>query len=68
MQRHQTTLKNAIEFEGVGLHTGKETHVRIEPAEAGSGINFVRTTGPLTQTRGADKADAGWKKYLPNNK
>ena len=57
MQRHQTTLKNAIEFEGVGLHTGKETHVRIEPAEAGSGINFVRTDledEPMVRAAGAN--------------
>jgi len=27
----------------VGLHSGIETHVRVEPAEAGTGITFVRT-------------------------
>ena len=57
MERHQTTLKSAIEFSGVGLHTGIETHVRIEPAEAGSGINFVRTDledGPVVHAAGAN--------------
>lgn len=41
--RHQTTLKAPVEFRGVGLHSGLDSHVRVEPAEAGSGITFVRT-------------------------
>jgi UDP-3-O-[3-hydroxymyristoyl] N-acetylglucosamine deacetylase/3-hydroxyacyl-[acyl-carrier-protein] dehydratase len=41
--RPQRTLKNAVEYCGMGLHSGKETRVRIRPAEAGSGVTFVRT-------------------------
>ena len=42
MSRQQRTLKNAVEFRGVGLHSGEETRVVIKPAEAGTGITFVR--------------------------
>jgi UDP-3-O-[3-hydroxymyristoyl] N-acetylglucosamine deacetylase len=39
----QRTLDNIVEFEGVGLHSGAESSVRILPAGAGEGITFVRT-------------------------
>ncbi len=32
-----------MEFRGVGLHSGIETHITVQPAEAGTGITFVRT-------------------------
>lgn len=32
-----------MEFRGAGLHSGKETRVVLEPAEAGNGVTFVRT-------------------------
>ncbi len=38
----QTTLKNPIEFCGVGLHTGNYITVNISPAGADEGITFVR--------------------------
>jgi UDP-3-O-[3-hydroxymyristoyl] N-acetylglucosamine deacetylase len=38
----QQTLKNKMEFSGVGLHSGKETKVTLRPAEAGTGIVFHR--------------------------
>ncbi len=34
------TIKQKIEFEGVGIHSGKNTKVIIEPAKESSGINF----------------------------
>ena len=37
---HQATLRNAIEFSGVGLHTGRPARVRVLPAAAGSGLRF----------------------------
>lgn len=37
----QTTLKKPIEFEGIGLHTGKRVKTRIEPAEANTGYLIV---------------------------
>ncbi len=41
--RNQRTLKNSVEYRGVGLHSGKEIKVRVRPAEAGNGVTFVRT-------------------------
>lgn len=41
--RPQRTLRNPVEFRGVGLHSGKEIRVRLRPAEAGHGVLFVRT-------------------------
>jgi UDP-3-O-[3-hydroxymyristoyl] N-acetylglucosamine deacetylase len=39
----QRTLDKIVEFEGVGLHSGAESSVRILPAGGGEGIIFVRT-------------------------
>lgn len=39
----QKTLANTYYFEGKGLHTGCHTHMAVKPAEADSGIVFVRT-------------------------
>ena len=39
----QKTLKEPIEFEGVGLHNGIKANLCIKPAEANSGIKFKRT-------------------------
>ncbi len=44
MQQH--TLAATIAQTGIGLHSGVETHVRILPAEAGSGRYFVRVDLP----------------------
>ena len=41
--RFQRTLKSQVEFQGAGLHSGKDVRVVVKPAEAGSGIVFVRT-------------------------
>ena len=41
MQR-QTTLKSSIEKIGVGLHSGVEVRLKLNPAEVDSGIVFVR--------------------------
>ena len=38
MQQH--TLRDVLEFEGVGLHTGAGARVRIRPQVAGSGLRF----------------------------
>ena len=37
---HQHTLRDVLEFEGVGLHTGAPGRVRIRPQVAGSGLRF----------------------------
>ena len=44
MQKHlQKTLKEPVEFEGVGLHNGIRVNLCLKPAEANSGIKFKRT-------------------------
>ncbi len=45
-RRSQRTLKTAVEFRGVGLHSGRETRVTIKPAASGEGLVFVRTDLP----------------------
>lgn len=37
---HQHTLRDVVEFEGVGLHTGAACRVWIHPQVAGSGLRF----------------------------
>ncbi|HYJ47183.1 MAG TPA: UDP-3-O-acyl-N-acetylglucosamine deacetylase, partial [Pyrinomonadaceae bacterium] len=39
----ERTIRSAIEFSGVGLHSGAEVWMRLVPAPAGSGIVFRRT-------------------------
>ena len=39
----QRTLKAAIEFSGVALHSGAFVEVRVLPAKENTGIVFVRT-------------------------
>jgi len=39
----QTTLKTDVVFEGLGLHTGQPTRVRLRPAVGNTGIVFQRT-------------------------
>ncbi len=40
---HQTTLASEITYAGVGLHSGREVHMRLLPAAPGTGILFRRT-------------------------
>ena len=39
----QRTIKESIEFEGVGLHNGIKVNLCLKPAEVNSGIKFKRT-------------------------
>lgn len=39
----QKTLRSAISFHGVGLHSGAPVHLRLIPAESGHGLWFRRT-------------------------
>jgi len=41
--RLQRTLKQETSFEGIGLHTGRYSKVRLKPAPRDTGIIFVRT-------------------------
>jgi len=36
----QCTLRDVLEFSGVGLHTGSDARVRLRPQVAGSGLRF----------------------------
>ncbi|MEZ5894670.1 MAG: UDP-3-O-acyl-N-acetylglucosamine deacetylase [Parvularculaceae bacterium] len=38
----QRTVRSDIELDGVGLHSGCQSQIRILPAEAGAGISFRR--------------------------
>lgn len=50
----ETTIRRAVETEGVGLHHGAPVHLRIAPAPPGTGIVFIRTD--LENTR----IEASW--------
>lgn len=43
MHSTQKTIQNVIEFRGKGLHSGKETILRLFPSAPNTGISFVRT-------------------------
>lgn len=38
----QQTIANIVEIDGVGLHSGERALLRLKPAEAGTGVRFVR--------------------------
>ena len=53
----QRTLKDAVEYRGIGLHSGKDIRIVIRPAEAGTGVTFVRTdleNQPVVRAHGAN--------------
>ena len=37
---NEATLREPIEFSGVGLHTGRPARVRVSPAATGHGVRF----------------------------
>lgn len=38
----QTTLKDSIRIEGIGVHSGNPSSIVLHPAKSGSGITFLR--------------------------
>ncbi len=44
--RSQRTLRTPIDLHGIGLHTGREARLRINPAGINQGVIFVRTDLP----------------------
>lgn len=48
-QPMQTTIRDVISFDGVGLHSGRFVRVSIHPADANTGIQFRRTD--ITESR-----------------
>ncbi|MCB0417233.1 MAG: UDP-3-O-[3-hydroxymyristoyl] N-acetylglucosamine deacetylase [Bdellovibrionaceae bacterium] len=47
--RIQKTPSAPVKVSGIGLHTGVRTHVCLQPAEANSGIQFIRTDIPRAE-------------------
>ena len=43
MRKHQITLRNEIDMDGIGLHTGYPVHLTLRPAPEDTGILFRRT-------------------------
>ena len=41
--RVERTLRRTVSCTGIGLHSGKQVHLSLRPAPAGSGITFRRT-------------------------
>ncbi len=39
----QTTLRDAVQLDGIGVHSGAAVSVTLHPAEAGAGIAFLRS-------------------------
>ena len=55
--RMQRTIKTAVEYRGIGLHSGKDIRITVRPAEAGTGVSFVRTDieeHPVVRAHGAN--------------
>jgi UDP-3-O-[3-hydroxymyristoyl] N-acetylglucosamine deacetylase len=42
----QTTLRRAVTREGIGVHSGAPARIVLHPAEAGTGVQFLRTGLP----------------------
>lgn len=43
---YQTTIAGSVTCSGVGVHTGQTVHLTLHPAEADTGIQFVRLDVP----------------------
>lgn len=46
MKREERTLKERVEFSGIGIHTGEMVKMAFCPAESGQGIQFERVDLP----------------------
>ena len=42
MNNKQTTIKNSVSLEGVGIHTGKDVKLTFRPAKENTGYIFKR--------------------------
>ena len=45
-ERGQTTLRERVSLKGVGVHSGAEVSITLNPADPGSGISFLRVNIP----------------------
>lgn len=57
--RRQRTLGKAVEYAGIGLHTGQVVSIRFCPAQVNTGILFVRTDLPSRPVVPADIDQVG---------
>ncbi len=46
MELRQQTIQHTVHAEGIGLHTGQTVHLALHPAQAGSGVRFLRADLP----------------------
>ncbi|MCK4436986.1 UDP-3-O-[3-hydroxymyristoyl] N-acetylglucosamine deacetylase [bacterium] len=46
MKERQRTIKSAVRYSGVGLHTGTRSTITFKPAPVGSGVKFIRVDLP----------------------
>ena len=42
INNNEQTIENSILVEGIGLHSGKDVELKMEPAEVDNGIKFIR--------------------------
>ncbi len=45
----QRTLKSAVNYVGIGLHSGHRVSMRVRPGPVNSGIHFVRKDAPVSE-------------------
>ena len=38
----QRTIDHAVKYTGIGLHSGREVNLELQPAEEGTGIVYYR--------------------------
>jgi UDP-3-O-acyl N-acetylglucosamine deacetylase len=65
------TLRSEAVLTGIGLHTGQTVTVRLQPAEAGSGLRFVRcdlTDKPAVSVQDVDPHSAPFRMALKKDK
>ncbi|HXH32077.1 MAG TPA: UDP-3-O-acyl-N-acetylglucosamine deacetylase [Bacteriovoracaceae bacterium] len=56
---YQRTLSKEVKVTGIGLHSGKKVTLKLNPAEADSGIQFIRTDIPNSRPMKANALTVG---------
>lgn len=56
---YQRTLAKDVKVTGIGLHTGRKVAMRVCPAEADYGVQFIRTDIPGSKPMKADAKSVG---------
>jgi UDP-3-O-[3-hydroxymyristoyl] N-acetylglucosamine deacetylase len=65
----QQTIKRSVACHGIGIHSGRPAHLVIHPAQANSGLNFVRTDlpgSPIIPARSSRVVDSSLATTLGN--